>query len=206
MRSFHFISALLVSALGAAAQVSVEVVLDQDQYLRDEPLPVRVKITNRSGQTLKLGRTADWLTFTVESRNGSSVMRFAEPPVQEEFTLESATVATRRVDIAPYFDLGSPGRYIVTANVKIDDWKQEVRSRARDFEILRGTRLWEQPVGLPGTNNAAPEVRKFVLQQAHLKRLTLYVRISDANDLTTYRLLPIGPLVSFARPEPQIDK
>ena len=206
MRSFHFISALLVSALGAAAQVSVDVVLDQDQYLRDEPMPVKVKITNRSGQTLKLGRTADWLTFSVESRTGSPVARFSEPPVQEEFTLESSMVATRRVDIAPYFDLGTPGRYTVAANVKIDDWKQEMRSRPRDFEILRGTRLWEQLVGLPATNNAPPEARKFVLQQAHLKRLTLYVRITDVSDLKTYRLFSLGPLVSFAQPEAQTDK
>ena len=46
-------------------------------YLRDESLPVKVRITNRSGQELHLGREADWLNFIVENRDGSLVRRRA---------------------------------------------------------------------------------------------------------------------------------
>ena len=56
--------------------------------------------------------------------------------------------------------------------------------------------------------NATPEVRKFILQQAnYLKsQLRLYVRLTDASGAKTFRVFPIGPMVSFGRPEPQVDK
>jgi hypothetical protein len=58
---------LLASILWSDAQVSVALVLDQEQFLIDESLPVKVRIANRSGQTLKLGQEPDWLTFAIES-------------------------------------------------------------------------------------------------------------------------------------------
>src|SRR5213593_3488237 len=107
MRRFLYIAGLLLlAALSSKAQVLVEVVLDQERYLRDESLPLKVRITNRSGKTLELGREADWLTFVVESRDGHNLRLLSDIPVKEEFTLPSSMVATRRVDIAPYYDLG----------------------------------------------------------------------------------------------------
>ena len=46
------------------------------------------------------------------------------------------------------------------------------------------------------------------MQQAnYLKsQLRLYVRLTDASGDKTFRVFPIGPMVSFGRPEPQVDK
>jgi len=207
MRRFLYIAGVvLLAATSSKAQVLVEVVLDQERYLRDESLPVKVRITNRSGQTLKLGREEDWLSFALESRDGHSAPLLSDIPVKEEFTLPASMVATRHVDIAPYYDLSGPGRYTVTATVKIPEWNEEVASKAKTFEIVRGANLWEQLVGVPAVGSTVPEVRKYVLQQAHMKHLTLYVRVTDQNENKTYRLLPVGSLVSFSRPEPQVDK
>jgi hypothetical protein len=203
---------ILVSAtlLPASAQVTVEMTMDQDQFLPAEALPVAVRITNRSGRTLRLGREADWLTFAVESRNNEIVPRIGDVPVAEEVVVESSRVATLRADLAPYFLLTRPGRYTVTATVRIKDWNESVRSSPKGFDIIEGGRLWEQEVGVPDSGSATkatPEVRKFILQQAnYLKsQLRLYVRLTDASGAKTFRVLPIGPLVSFARPEPQVD-
>jgi len=197
---------LLVSLSPLAAQVSVEVVLEQDQFLRDESLPVKVRITNRSGQTLNLGKEADWLRFTLESRDGGAVSRLGDAPVMGEFSLESSLAASKPVDLMPYFDLSKPGRYTVTATVKIKQWNQEVSSRAKDFEIVRGTKLWEQEFGVP-VAAGPPEVRKYALQQAnYLKRLLLYVRLTDPDEGHVFRVFPVGPLVSFSKPETQLDK
>src|SRR6266700_2595653 len=197
---------LLVSLSPLAAQVSVEVVLEQDQFLRDESLPVKVRITNRSGQTLNLGKEPDWLRFTLESRDGSAVSKLGEPLVTGEFSLESSLAASKPVDLMPYFDLSQPGRYTVAATVRIKQWNQEVSSRAKDFEIVRGTKIWEQEFGVPGAAGP-PEVRKYALQQAnYLKRLLLYVRLTDPDERRVFRVFPVGPLVSFSRPETQLDK
>src|SRR5258705_6740452 len=207
MRRFLYLAAVvLLAAASGRAQVLVEVVLDQERYLRDESLPVKVRITNRSGQALKLGREEDWLSFALESREGHNAPLLSDIPVKEEFTLPASMVATRRVDIAPYYNLSMPGRYTVTATVRIPEWNEEVASKAKVFEIVHGANLWEQLVGVPSDNAAAPDVRKYILQQAHMKHLTLYVRVTDQNENKTYRLMPIGTLVSFSRPEPQVDK
>lgn len=74
----------------------------------------------------------------------------------------------------------------------------------------RASKIWEQEVGIPpsaGSAGAAPEIRKYILQQAnYLKgRIRLYLRVMDANG-KVFRVFPIGPMVSFGRPEPQVDK
>jgi len=195
-----------LSLVAGTAQVTVDIVLDQEQYLRDESLPVKVRITNRSGRALKLGATADWLNFTVENREGHTVARLGDLPVKEEFTVESSMVATRTVDIAPFFNVGLPGRYTVSAEMKIPEWNQQISSKPRNFSVTRGAPLWEQIVGLPGTGSGVPELRKYILQQANVKHLTLYVRITDESEHKTFKLVPVGQMVSFSRPEPQVDK
>jgi hypothetical protein len=203
---------LLVATLASAtAQVTVEITTDQDQFLPAEALPLVVRITNRSGQDLKLGQEPDWLTFSVEARDSQIVPKLGDVPVEGNFVLESSRVATLRVDIAPYFVLTRAGRYTVTATLRLKEWNRSVTSQAKGFDIVLGARLWEQEIGVPdssGETNATPEIRKFVLQQAnYLKsQLRLYVRLTDASGTRTFKVVPIGPVVSFARPEPQVDK
>jgi len=193
------------------AQVAVELTQEQDQFLPSESMPLAVRITNRSGQSLNLGRGQDWLTFSVETRDGQVVPKLGEVPVEDEFVLESSRVATIRVDLAPYFDLNHSGRYSVTATMRIKEWNQSVRSQPRSFDIIEGARLWEQAIGVPSPGlrpNAPPEVRKFILQQAHYlkSQLRLYFRLTDASGERTFRVYPIGPMVAFGRPDPQVDK
>src|SRR5262245_1460191 len=90
---------LFTLALKARAQVSIEVVQDQDQFLIGETVPTAVRITNRSGQPLHLGADNDWLTFSVASREGRLVTRSGAVPVSGEFDLGSSKRATKRVDL-----------------------------------------------------------------------------------------------------------
>src|SRR6266542_1288348 len=207
MRILPLMSLLLfASALAAAAQISVEIVLDQDQYLRDEPLPVKVRVTNHSGQALQLGKDNDWLAFAVESLEGAVVSKLADVPVTGEFSLESARMATRQVDLTPCFDLSQVGRYTVTATMRIKEWNEEVSSKPKGFEIVRGTKLWQQDFGVPASD-AAPEVRRYTLQQAsYRKQLKIYLRLTDRSENRVFRVFPLGPLVSFSQPEAQLDK
>lgn len=202
---------LAVALTPVSAQVSVDLALDQDQFLVAETMPLAVRITNRSGQDLRLGRGEDWLTFYVESREGEVVPRLGDVPVGEEFVLESSRVVTLHVDLAPYFALSRAGRYSVTATMRLRDWNQSVRSPPKSFDIIDGVRLWEQAIGVPNSDpgtNGTPEIRKFVLQQANYLKsnLRLYVRLTDLSGGKTLRVFPIGPMISFGRPEPQVDK
>lgn len=196
----------LALAFAAQAQISVELLVEQDQFLRDESLPVKVRITNRSGQTLRFGPVSEWLNFNVEMRDGRIVQKVNDLSGGEEFTLESSMIATRTVDLSGPYKFDLPGRYNVSAAVKVNDWKEEFTSKPKQVEIVRGTKLWEQEFGVP-VEGGAPEVRKYILQQAqYQKRLMLYLRVADPGERYSIRCIPVGPLVSFSRPEAQVDR
>src|SRR5262245_57124249 len=206
----RFLVPILVLALmpvsRVGAQVSAEIILEQDQFIRDESVPVRVRITNISGQTLQFGKEQDWLTFTIASRDNTLVAKEGEVPVTGEFTVDSAFAATKRVDLAPYFDLSKAGRYEVTATVKIKQWETQVSTRPKAFYVGTGAKIWERVFGVP-TTNGVPEIRKYTLQQATVgKRPKIYIRVTDENEVRVFKVFPLGPVTSFAKPEKQLDK
>ena len=205
---------LLAVPFVGTAQVSVEVLLPpgQQQFLVGESLPVAVRIKNRSGQTLKMGTDPDWLTFSLESREGFIVIKKGEVPVKGEFNLKSSQVATtRRVDLAPYFALPRQGRYNVAATVRIQEWNAEVTSEAVSFDVISGVKLWSEVFGVTDSTagtNSPPEVRKFTLEQANYLRSQprLYMRLTDAQGDKVIKVTAIGPMVSFGTPEAELDK
>jgi len=199
---------IIAAALPVCAQVSVELKLPQDQFLPNETLSVAVRISNRSGQMLRLGAEQDWLTFGLEAQKGSVVPKLGDPDVVGEFEVPSSKVAIKRVDLAPYFNVSEPGRYSVTATVRIKGWDREITSPPKSFNIVNGAPLWEQEFGVPGSTNGVPEVRKYLLEQAnYLKgQIRLYMRLTDKTGSRTFRTFPIGQMVSFSRPEGQVDK
>lgn len=203
--------ALALAALNRLpAQVTVKVVMDEDQFLPGEAIEAEAQVINRSGQTLNLGSEDNWLTFSVEAHDNNYVVsKIGDVPVREPFLLETGERAKRTVDLEPYFSLNKPGRYSVTATVLIRQWGQQITSEPTSFDIIEGSKVWEQDFGVPrqGDTNGPPEVRKYVLQQANYlhTRLRLYVRVTDAAG-RSFKVVPVGPYVSFSDPEPQLDR
>jgi hypothetical protein len=114
--------------------------------------------------------------------------------------------------LEPGYELDQPGSYKATATLKLPGWQQQVDSRPVSFSLIRGTALWERNFGLPvdplaAPTNRAPEVRRYAVLQANTaKQLRLYVRLSDPVTERIFTAFPIGPMVSFGRPECQIDR
>ena len=209
-KSGLFLLAWLALAVCASAQVTVEVTLDQDQFLPNEAIPATVRITNLSGQTLHLGADDHWLTFDVESKEGFIVLKNGEAPVAGEFTLESSKRAIKQVDLEPYFNLTKPGRYTIIATVRVKDWDRDISSSPKAFDVIKGAKLWEQQIGVPrtaGDSNAPPEVRTYALQEANYLRsqLMLYFQLADSSGKLN-KVFPIGPMLSFGQPEAQVDR
>jgi hypothetical protein len=196
---------------GASAQITVEVILDQSQFLPSESLPVAVRITNRSGQLLHLGADANWLTFSVTSVDNFVVTKLGEVPVQGEFDLGTSQMATKRVDLGPFFNLSRQGSYRVIATLHLKDWNVEIPSAPQSFDVIDGAKLWSQSFGVPapaGPTNGAPQIRKYTLEQANYLRsqLRMYVQVSDELERRIFKVRAIGPMVSFSQPEAQLDR
>jgi hypothetical protein len=197
------------SLCAARAQVDVQVVMDQTEFLPSEAVHLSVRVINHSGQTLHFGPD-DWLSFMVEAQDGLIVVKTGDPPTDHNFDLETSGVATQHADVGPYFTISRTGHYTVVATVKLKDWDREVASAPKGFDVIQGVKMWEQQFGVPeasSTNHDAPEVRKYILQKAtYLKHLQLYLRLTDPEEERVFRVLAIGPMTSFSQPETQLDQ
>lgn len=210
MKNFAVMLLLWLGVSQASAQVTVELLFDQEMYLPHETLMARVRVANSSGQTLKLGEQADWLQFVVEKADNSYARELRTADVSGAFVLESSHTATKRVDLSKAFDISELGRYKVTATVKVPAFAAQYASAAKAFTITRGTKIWNTTFGVPSTVAGAepgrPEIRQYHLLQSNLKdELRLYVRLTDERE-NVIKIIPIGRLVSFSRPEPQLDR
>src|ERR1700727_2732835 len=75
MKNMALSLALLLACAGSlSAQVKVDVLMEQNQFLPGEPLPVKVRISNNSGETIRSGDEA-WVSYSVEARDGSIVLK-----------------------------------------------------------------------------------------------------------------------------------
>lgn len=206
MQRLLTLTAVLASLLTAAAQVNVELVLDQEQFLRSESLQVRVRISNTSGQTLKLGAEPDWIAFTIHGEDGKALFRTGELPTVKPFEIESPKTGSFAIDLMPAYNIANIGHYRVSARVKFPQLEKEVVSEPKGFDIISGTDQWKREFGVPG--NTPPEVRQYILQVANFKRQNqLYIRVTDASGGKTIRVQRLGPVMSFAQNtlEAQLD-
>ena len=203
------ISLLVLAACGrVSAQIQLELVPDQEQYLPQEAIRLAVKITNTSGQPVQLGAEPDWLTFNVESTDHSVVLKNGDVPVVDPFDLESSQIGIKHVDLQPYFQLNRIGRYKVTATMRIQAWALTVTSAPIYLDIIHGAELWSQAFGLAPTTNAPPEPRRYSLIKANFLRnqLRLYLQVSNGDVSQIYKVTPLGPMVSFSAPEEKVDR
>ncbi len=204
-----WVAAWLASAVALSAQeVKVEVLLDQTEFIVGESIPIAVRVINHSGQTIHFG-SEDWVSYSVEALDGYVPIKTGEVPMVHDFDVETAKMATQHTDLQPYFSIARGGRYKVTATVRVKDWdNRELASTPQIFDIIRGTKLWEQEFGVPqpGGAKGAPEPRKYSLQRAtYLKHVRLYLRVTDPSESKVFKVLPLGPIVSFANPRTQLD-
>ncbi len=211
--AFSAMVALLVSGPAGTAQtssVTVEIELDQSQYLPAEDIIVAVRIINLSGSTLKMGRDNGWVKFFIDAKDGIPVAPDTEPLVLGEFELPTAKTGVKRVNLVPHFPVKESGRYTVRAEIEVPGLNRRVSSLAVPFDILNGTVMKSITVGV--ARNGAPlteatEQRTFLLQRAvYLKRDQLYVRLMDRSGGTTLKVLPIGQLTNIGEPELQVDQ
>jgi hypothetical protein len=201
----------MLTLYNAAAQVTVEVMMEQSEFLPSEDIQAAVRVTNRSGQPLHLGEDASWLTFNVESADGFIVVKNGEVPVVKAFDLGSSQMATKHVDLQPYFGLMRPGRYRVIATVRIKDWNEAISSPVKEFYVITGAKVWAQDFGVPvaaDATNRMPEVRRYTLEKANYlrKQLRMYVQVSDPAEARVFKVVSIGQTVSFGDPDTQLDR
>jgi hypothetical protein len=216
MRKFAILLILLAAAVpSAVAQlngVTVELDLDQNTYLPDEDLQLKVRIVNRSGQPLVLGEDNEWITFEVMGEHGFVASKLGDVPVKGPFTLQSGQAITKEFNPTPYFDFRRANLYSLGAIIKIPKWKQQITCKPAAFTITEGMpllNLGSLAFGVtppPGATNTTPEVRRYSLVKITLMdQMKLYFRLTDSAG-RNLRVYPLGRMVSFGSPEVEMDR
>lgn len=202
---------LLVAALClgsiAQAQIELRLSLEREFFLPGEELEVAVKVANFSGGKLTLGEQSDWLRFTVERNDSGVVNKLSEVEESGSFTLEHATVGTLRFNLMPHYALDRPGSYRVTVQATTPQGTEVFTSAAKSFEIVRGVQLNpERVLGVPQPDGTIAK-RKYLLQQVNfLRKVLLYLRVTDGEENRNLKVTSLGPLVSFDPPRWVVDR
>jgi len=213
MKILAVLFAIFASAIQISAQVvTVDISLESDGYLPNEPIVAKVRIANDSGGTLRLGGAPDWLNFAVAPTEGGYVNPLRLPDLPKDaFELESSKTATVKVDVSPCFDLTKANRYKLTATLKVPSMNASFASPGKNFFISNGTERWRTTFGVPtsiapANADGQPEQRNYVLIEGNFgAQSRLYARVTDVQN-HNLRMVPIGPLLSFSSVEHQTDK
>jgi hypothetical protein len=205
------IAPLLVAALclGSVARAQIELRLstDRDFFLPGEELDLTVKVANFSGGPLTLGEQPDWIRFTVERSDSGVVNKLSEVSESGSFTLEHATVGTLHFNLMPHFALDRPGTYQVVAQATTPKSAEIYSSGAKTFEIVSGVRLNPDRVLGVTLPDGTTVKRKYILQQVNfLRKLRLYLRVTDGDESTNFKVTNLGNVVTFDPPRWVVDR
>ena len=88
---------------------------------------------------LALGCIIFALSNMLEAESGRPIASLQNPPVEGEFELPNATIATKRLDLAPYYPTLERGSYRLSGSVTLSDWNQTVDIPSTRFTIITGT-------------------------------------------------------------------
>ena len=190
--------------------MGIELITEQNTFLPNEPLYVGVRITNRSGQPVIFGREEDWIKFSVLSQKRMAVAKSGDPAGGGIFVVPTASTSIKWFDLAPFFEMNQVGPYTLSASVKVKQWNEVIIANPpKVVNVVKGVTIAEQEFGVPTPIGSAkpPELRKYILQQVrHPTQLRLYVRVTDDTGFKIFGVTPIGTLVSFSKPEFQVDQ
>ncbi len=204
-----FLLCAFLAAPAAIAQVRVDLALNRSLFIRYEPLVAVVTITNLSGRDLELKDDGNhkWFSFHIETSAGGLV-----PPYNPDYSLAPMEIAAgqaikRAVNITPLYPISEYGVFRLRASVYDAQTGRYFSSNPPlNVEITEGRTLWEQTVGVPDAAEGAGKTRTLTMLSHRLPDMTqLYLRIEDRESGLVYCTHQLGRLVSFGKPNIEID-
>ena len=183
----------LTAALPVFAQVSVELVLNQEKYMQYEPIYARVRLRNYSGQPLVFGKN--------EQLKGELLLEIEHDhrivPLQsaEDFSLIGTVLMPGQTSefvfqVNRYYRLTKPGRYTMHAYVRHKMLPSMFRSADTSLEISPGVELWRRTVGVPDVLSGA---RSGAERRKGLELRTFSLRVLEERATRHYYIVVEDP-------------
>lgn len=207
-RRYLWILVLLVVAVGAQAQLNVDLSIKRRLFVAHEPIIATVTITNLSGRDIILADTPEmqWFAFQV---TGSNERIF--PPRNPNYALDPIEIKAgaqkrRTVNLTELYEIGEFGIYRIRASIFFADLKKFFSSRSSSIEITDGQLIWTQTAGVPDGQTGGGTMRKYSLlshQQGEYKML--YVRVEDRENGAVYCTQELGRMIEGQPPQAEFD-
>lgn len=183
------------------AQVNLDLQINRRQFIPHEPIPIAVRLTNRTGGELMLhgDNRRSWLNIMITDQRGNPIAPYRPLSFQAAKIPVGRSIA-KQLDLNTLFPLHSYGKFTVFAIITLPTGESFQSSR-KVFDIAKGRVVYEQRVGLGGKArdyrliSFAPGRTSYLYFQAEL--------VDERRVVLTY---PIGELLQHRPPEATVDK
>src|SRR6266487_5350406 len=185
----------LLFALGAEAQIQVELKLPRLQYIVYEPVVTTLGITNLAGRDIDLqdANGQSWLGFEVTGSDGQPIAPLNGDNAQPPLKIEAGQRVTRQIDFGPLYPVHDFGAYHVRTHVYFADLGKFFYSGTGVFEVTDARPIWQQTVGIPTGVAASGDVRTYsLLTNRFPDHTSLYVRVQDKDAGVVYATYSLG--------------
>jgi hypothetical protein len=203
------IVSLLLIALGADAQIQVELKLPRLQYIAYEPVMATLGIINLAGRDIDLRDASgqSWLGFEVNGKDGETIAPISAENAQPPLKIEAGQKVTQRINLTPLYLIHEQGTYHVRAHVYFADLDRFFYSQSKAFEVTDARPIWQQTVGIPEGGGVAGDIRTYsLLTNRFLDHTSLYVRVQDRDNGIVYATYSLGRAIAFEEPQAEIDR
>ncbi len=196
----------LFALLGVShGQVSVNLELARRTYLNGEPIPVKVSITNLSGNELVFqgSKQNPWIDFIVKSSRGVPLNPVGAPAFGAVKIPAGKTFA-RTIDLTQIFGFSELGNFSIYSIVRLPNQRTGgFQSRRLLFNISTARPTWSQVVGVPGKPGVSHEFR--LVRFSADRKDYLYAQIADPKTGRILRTHRLGEALSLRKPTVAVD-
>lgn len=207
---------IMFCAFSVAAQVAVELTLNQEKYMQYEPIYAKIRLRNYSGRPLVFGKD-DKLQGEVQLEITQN-RRIIKPLRLEDFSLAGTVLLPGQSEefvfrVDRYYKMNQVGQYTLHAWVKHKQLPSVCRSAERFIEVSSGVELWRRSVGVPdvlaGTRDISKresisKMRSFSVRVLEERAVRYYyVVVEDAKRV--YGVIRAGREVSSAPRSQEVD-
>lgn len=202
---------LALAALGASAQMGLDIDLNRTVYMQYEPIYACISLRNDSGRALVFGndpRLQGFILFEIRDMNGRLVPK--RPGTEISVTglvLGPGEVKRMVLPVNKYYDVDPLGTYRINVYLSHSMLPAEYKSRDLKFQVARGVDDWSRTVGIPdlsGKNSGKAVPRTYTIRSlVEGSNRYYYLIVEDAEKV--FGVMRIGRAIGQEKFHAEID-
>jgi len=202
-----FLGLVLLRGAPARAEADIDLTIEHSAFLQFEPTMVFVSVKNDSIYPMEFGpgdndiAGAD-LRFHIARYPKGAVTLLDTTPMALGTRFQPGEKQEFMFDLSRLYDIGTMGRYLVTAAIETDE--AEMVSRTLMFDVVRGIELRKVSRSLPAYPARLRDYSLRYWRRAGNEHLFLCVEEAKAG--YSYGVFPLGRMIRLRSPDLEVDR